>query len=263
MKKIFILLILSYSFLACKKVKNNNTSTNTNEKSDSTNCGNNPNINFSYIGKPIGKFAKCVTDIDGNSYKTIIIGNQQWMAENLKVSRYNDGTIIPLIKEKKQWSFLKVAALCNYNFSETVNEIYGKYYNGYVVSMSSNNKNVCPSGWHIPSNKEWKILIDYLGGENVAGGKMKEIDTLHWKNPNINASNISLFSGIPSGSVNIIGEFIFSLNSMWWSSTYVNLKVDTSHYDCNNYFYLSNDTQEIYLDYRDWSDGMSIRCVKD
>ena len=68
---------------------------------------------------------------------------------------------------------------------------------------------------------------------------------------------------IPGGNVNIIGEFIFSLNSMWWSSTYLNVKVDTSHYDFNNYFYLSNDTQEIYLDYRDWSDGMSIRCVKD
>jgi uncharacterized protein (TIGR02145 family) len=263
MKKIFIIILFSYSIIACEKFKNNNTSTSSNDKSDSPNCGNNPFINFSSIGKPIGKFTECVTDIDGNTYKTITIGSQQWMAENLKVSRFNDGTIIPCIKEKKQWSFLKYAALCNFNFSASNNEIYGKYYNGFVINMSTNNKNVCPTGWHIPSNKEWIILYEYLGGKNVAGGKMKEIDTNHWDKPNLNATNISLFSGVPAGSVNIIGDFIFQLNSMWWSSTYVNLNVDTSHYDCNNYFYLGNDTEEIYLDHRNWSDGMSIRCVKD
>ena len=92
---------------------------------------------------------------------------------------------------------------------------------------------------------------------------MKEIDTIHWDKPNLNATNLSLFSGVPGGSVNVIGDFIFHLNSMWWSSTYVDLNVDTLHYDCNNYFYLSNDTEEIYLDYEDWSNGRSIRCIKD
>jgi hypothetical protein len=105
MKKIFILLLVSYSFIACKKVENGSIETNTNVKRDSITCGNNPFINFSSIGKPVGKFTECVTDIDGNTYKTITIGSQQWMAENLKVSRFNDGTLIPLLKKKNNGRF--------------------------------------------------------------------------------------------------------------------------------------------------------------
>ncbi len=115
---------------------------------------------------------KSITDIDGNLYKTVNIGNQQWMAENLKVTRYNDGTAIQNIPDNTKWSNLTTGAWTYYNNDGANNTKYGKLYNWYAVSETSNgNKNVCPTGWHVPADAEWIVLTDYLGGD--AGAKIR------------------------------------------------------------------------------------------
>ncbi|NDF60572.1 MAG: hypothetical protein EB100_05775, partial [Crocinitomicaceae bacterium] len=125
---------------------------------------------------PTSGYGPNISDNDGNTYKTVYIGTQQWMAENLKVTKYNDGTSIPNISNNTQWSNLTTGAWSYYNNDVANNAKYGKLYNWYAVSPTTNgNKNVCPTGWHVPTDAEWTVLTDYLGGENVAGGKMKEV----------------------------------------------------------------------------------------
>lgn len=162
-----------------------------------------------------------VSDIDGNSYKTVYIGTQHWMAENLKTSKYNDGTAIPNVTDATQWSNLTTGAWSYYNNDAANNPKYAKLYNWYAVSQTTNgNKNVCPTGWHVPSDAEWTVLTDYLGVENVAGGKMKEVGTTSWSSPNTDATNESGFTGLPSGSRGYDGNYShLGINGGWWSST--------------------------------------------
>jgi uncharacterized protein (TIGR02145 family) len=150
--------------------------------------------------KPTNGYGLNITDVEGNSYKTVYIGTQTWMAENLKASKYNDGTDIPNITDNTQWSNLTTGAWAYYNNDVANNAKYGKLYNWYAVSPTTNgNKNVCPTGWHVPSDAEWTVLTDYLGGLNVAGGKIKEAGIINWFNPNNEASNITLFTAVPGG----------------------------------------------------------------
>lgn len=167
--------------------------------------GNNPylNPNLTYGS---------ITDIDGNKYATIKIGNQTWMAENLKTTRYNDGTAITNIKEISEWKNNPgEGAWVSYN-NDTANDIvYGKLYNWYAVNTGK----LCPNGWHIPTNSEWTELSDYLG--NKAGTKMKS--TAGWDN-NGNGDNSSGFSGLPGGSRDDSGTFgDFGKYGLFWSST--------------------------------------------
>ena len=174
MKKIFFTLAFSSLLIACKKENTNLTSPvnptpttvedTIKKTADSVSCVDNPKINFSCVGTPVGKFSNCIKDIDGNVYKTVIIGKQQWMAENLKVTRYNDGTVIPNVKESVVWRNTdSSAAWCYYKNDESFNEKNGKLYNWFVVNKFENgNKNVCPIGWHIPSTEDWKVLVSNL-----------------------------------------------------------------------------------------------------
>jgi uncharacterized protein (TIGR02145 family) len=162
-----------------------------------------------------------ITDAEGNSYKTVYIGTQQWMAENLKVTKYSDGSTIPNITDDTQWQNNTTGAWAYYNNDAANNPKYGKLYNWYAVSKTTNgNKNVCPTGWHVPTDAEWTVLTDYLGGASVAGGKMKEVGSTNWLYPNTEATNISLFTGLPGGyrgyggSYNGIGYY-----GDWWSSS--------------------------------------------
>jgi uncharacterized protein (TIGR02145 family) len=143
------------------------------------------------------------------------------MAENLKTSKYSDGTMIPNITDNTQWKNDSSGAWCYYNNDVANNAKYGKLYNWYAVSKTSNgNKNVCPNGWHVPSDTEWKVLTDYLGGDSVAGSKMKEVGTSSWYSPNTDATNTSLFSGLPGGNRNNNGNYNnIGNNGNWWSST--------------------------------------------
>ena len=156
-----------------------------------------------------------VTDIDGNTYKTIQIGTQTWMAENLRTTKLNDGTPIPLVTNDAEWSNLSTPGYCWYE--NNINyKSHGAIYNWHTVNTGK----LCPLGWHVPSTSEWKTLIDYLGGNKVAGGKLKKVDTTLWMSPNYGATNESRFSALPNGWRNSKGIFDdLGKNAGFWSST--------------------------------------------
>lgn len=133
-----------------------------------------------------------VTDIDGNIYTTVTIGTQIWMVENLNTTRYRDGSDILNVTDNTEWSELTIGAYCNYDNDVNNANIYGALYNWYTV----NTGNLCPTGWHIPSEGEWTVLISSLGGESVAGGKLKQIGTEYWEDPNNPATNEVGFNGL-------------------------------------------------------------------
>ena len=196
-----------------------------------------------------GEFGLDINDVEGNTYKTVIIGNQQWMAENLKVSKYNDGTSIPNITDNAQWYFSGSGAWLYYNNDIVNNLKYGKLYNWYTVSPENNgNKNVCPTGWHVPTDAEWTVLTEYLGSN--AGGKMKEVGS--WLDPF--STNTSLFSALPSGARDRQGGFFeFGVTGYWWSST--------KHFTGSPLFLAIN--SGVNIGRFDPNMGLSIRCLKD
>ena len=202
-----------------------------------------------------------VKDIDNNKYDIITIGTQTWMAENLKTTRYNDGTLIPLITDNTPWgnaSTNKSPGYCWYN-NESSNLIsYGALYNWYAINTTTNgNKNVCPTGWHVPTDGEWTTLTTYLGGETVAGGKMKEAGLAHWNTPNEGATNESGFAGLPGGLRNFFGTFDnIGFYGYWWSS---------SEFSTTNarYRYLGNNFGNVIKAYNNKGRGLSVRCLRD
>ena len=135
-----------------------------------------------------------MTDQQGNVYKTIVIGTQEWMAENLKTTVYRNGNAIDNIIDNTQWIGLTTGAWASYNNDSQYDCPYGKLYNWFAVADP---RHVCPTGWHEPTDAEWTTLTDYLGGEEVAGGKMKSAGTQYWIGPNTDATNESGFSGLP------------------------------------------------------------------
>ena len=158
-----------------------------------------------------------ITDIDGNQYDVIKIGNQIWMKENLKVSKYRNGESIPTGLDDNAWLNTNKGAYAIYNNNNANNAIYGKLYNWYAVSDS---RGLCPSGWHVPGDSEWTTLTNYLGGESVAGGKMKSTGTTLWSSPNFEATNESNFSVLPGGYRNYDGSFYdVRRSAFFWSAT--------------------------------------------
>jgi uncharacterized protein (TIGR02145 family) len=205
-------------------------------------------INFKIL---IGSLGQIISDVDGNTYKTVNIGSQLWMAENLKVSKYNDGTTIPT-----QWQNNTTGAWTYYNNDAYNYANYGKLYNWYAVSNTNGNKNVCPTGWHVPTDAEWSVLTDYLGGESVAGGKMKEVGTTNWNNPNTDATNTSLFSALPGG-FRVDGNYSWIGNfGYWWSST-----EDNTSSAWSRILSLYNDNAGRLNPNKE--SGLSVRCLKD
>jgi uncharacterized protein (TIGR02145 family) len=195
-----------------------------------------------------------VTDIDGNVYKTIKIGTQEWMAENLNVERYRNGDSIPQVQDKNDWSNLTTGAWCYYNNDSKIGKNYGKLYNWCTIN---DNRGLAPKGWHIPSDGEWTKLIDYLGGEGVAGGKLKA--TTLWDSPNEGATNSSGFTAFPGGARTKIGYFYGNgKDGYFWSSS-----------EDDNYFawyrVLLYDDSVVYRNNYDLIkiDGFSVRCVRD
>lgn len=137
-----------------------------------------------------------IRDIDGNTYKTVKIGIQLWMKENLNVSHYRNGDPIPEVKNPTEWINLTTGAWCYYINDSAMGPRYGKLYNWYAVNDP---RGLAPTDWHVPSHAEWISLTTYLGGEDVAGGKMKEAGTSHWQSPNAGATNSSGFTALPGG----------------------------------------------------------------
>lgn len=245
MKKTIYLFASVILFLSCKKESSNPTNNTTN----------NPTSNPSTA---IAKYGNGITDIEGNTYKSTIIGKQEWMAENLKVSKYNDGTSIPQSTDSLEWIELKTGAWCYYNNEVSNNNKFGKLYNWYALSPTTNgNKNVCPTGWHVPTYNEWDSLIKFLGGDEVAGGKMKEVGLQHWNSPNKDATNSSLFTGLPGGYRHNDGYFKFvGTNGYWWSSS------QPASYAAWYHYISYENGYEDYFD-EDKGIGMSVRCLKD
>ena len=215
-------------------------------------------MNVEDVAQTIGKPGPNITDAENNTYKTVTIGTQQWMAENLKVTKYNDGTAIPNITDNTQWQNNTTGAWAYYNNDAANNAKYGKLYNWYTVSKTSNgNKNVCPTGWHVPTDAEWTVLTDYLGGESVAGGKMKEVGTSNWIYPNTDATNTSLFTGLPGGYRYDVGNYYYiGYNGYWWSSS------ESNAYSAwyRNLFYSDGDAFRYNASKRL---GLSVRCLRD
>lgn len=212
--------------------------------------------------------AVTVTDIDGNTYQTVVIGDQRWMAENLKVTHYRNGEAIPHVTDIDTWDALTTGAYCAYNKNEDNVATYGRLYNWYAVDDS---RNIAPEGWHVPTDEDWKQLEMYLGMSQATadsinwrgydeGGKLKETGTTHWASPNTGATDESDFTALPGGYLRAldIGGYFMGIGqyAYFWSST-----------EHSSIFAWS---RSLFYDYSQVSrfeeskhDGVSVRCVKD
>ena len=185
---------------------------------------------------------------------SVKIGTQTWTTKNLDVTTYNDGTVIPEVTDQTQWSGLTTGAWCHYNNDPANDVIYGKLYIWFAVNDP---RGLAPQGFHIPSDEEWATLIDYLGGLESGGGKMKEIGTAHWKIPNTGATNTSGFTALSGGYRTSLGRFTEPGTSGFWWSTSENDETGYSWSFALGYF----DSGSAISDY-DKAYGFSIRCVK-
>jgi uncharacterized protein (TIGR02145 family) len=218
-----------------------------------------------------------ITDYDGNVYPVVQIGDQAWMAENLKTTRYADGSVIPLIESNSEWEDLGSPGegYCwHLNLTEN-KDIYGGLYSWAAATRGAGSsetnlvgvQGVCPDGWHLPSDAEWKAMESYLGmspGETgdslwrgtVEGGKLKETGTTHWTPPNTGATNESGFTALPGGYRDLEGSFTnFGWNSTFWTST----EMDTSLAWMRN---LENQRTDVYRRARQKGMGHSVRCIE-
>jgi uncharacterized protein (TIGR02145 family) len=196
-------------------------------------------------------------DQQGNIYKTITIGNQEWMTENLKTTIYRNGDPIPNVTNNSQWASTTDGGWCYYNNNAQFDCPYGKLYNWYTVSDP---RNVCPTGWHVPSNEEWTSLASYVGvgNEGIAGGKLKSTGTQYWLDFNLAATNETGFSGLPGGQRNNNGVFItIGQSGSWWTAS--------EDFDLQWPFfrYLSSQAGEVSQGSFSKNLGNSIRCIRD
>ncbi len=195
-----------------------------------------------------------VTDIDGHQYKTVKIGKQVWMAENLNVSHFQNGDPIPEAEDAGAWTQAgqeHKPAWCYYDSNPVNGRTYHKLYNWYAVN---DKRGLAPKGWHVPSKLEWADLTDYLGGDNLAGRKLKA--TYGWLNKG-NGTNESDLAGLPGGNRDFNGKFYnIGQDGYWWSS---------SQFATGGawYRYLNCFTGYIYGNYDFEGGGYSVRCVKD
>ena len=215
------------------------------------------------IDKEIQTGKDTVRDVDGNIYSVVVIGDQVWMKENFKTTRFYDGTGITNVMENDNWGNSRKPAYCFYNNDSLTNrKLYGALYNWYSVHSGK----LCPRGWHVPSDPEWMTLQRYLSdpvngkvSDSQAGGKMKEKGIEHWLSPNTGADNSSGFSALPAGTrgggngtFRLIGSY-----TGWWSTTQVistNALFRTISFASDE---LNRDFG--YLE----STVFSVRCIKD
>ena len=194
---------------------------------------------------------------NGYNYDLVEIGNQCWFKENLRTANCNNGDPISNITDNTEWSNTTTPASCFYNNLPSYQNSHGNLYNWYVIADP---RNVCPIGWHVPSDAEWSTLVNYLGGPNVAGGKMKAIGIIQsgtglWSYPNTDANNSSGFSGLPGGFRQIEYNYSESVGAFWTSSV---SEMDVLGSTTYNMFY---DSGNITRSYSFRAVGMSIRCI--
>ena len=235
---IIMALLLSLMINSCKKDDN----------------GNPYNGRTTAIFNPVLTYGT-MTDQEGNEYKTITIDTQTWMAENLRTTKYRDSTEIPNVTDNMEWANLTTGAYSNYKNTKRADSIatYGRIYNWYAATDAHN---IAPTGWHVATDAEWSTLTTYLGGESVAGGKLKEIGTTHWLSPNAGATNNTGFTALPAGQRSTglfysIGEYGY-----WWSATEYNATHAWYHRVYTNF-------SDMYRNHCPKKEGFSVRCVKD
>jgi uncharacterized protein (TIGR02145 family) len=236
-----------------------------------------------------------ITDIEGNIYETVKIYRQVWMTENLKVTKFNDGTSITLVPDSATWMDLETPAYCWYNNDSTsYKEPYGALYNFYAVNTGK----LCPTGWHVPTEEEWYTLISKLDAKHepfnyfgitsfTAGGKLKEAGTTHWYSTNQGATNETGFTALPGGSrsyypftggeigwttspetvhKNSDGYYDIGYIAHFWSSTYITLSPTEEGKGGGSggmRSTLYRDNNWVVRDQFGSNNGLSIRCVKD
>jgi len=198
-----------------------------------------------------------LTDVEGTTYKTITIGTQTWMAENLRTKSYRNGDEIPEVTGNTDWKNLSTHAYCNYENSTDRDQIatIGRLYNWFAVADP---RNLAPEGWHVATDADWSTLESYLGGSAVAGGKLKETTSIHWSAPNSGNTNISGFTALPGGRREYTdGSFInLGYDGFWWTSSAYNP-------DYSWYRYMHFDVSDCYRANFHKQYGFSVRCVKD
>jgi uncharacterized protein (TIGR02145 family) len=193
------------------------------------------------------------TDIDGNIYHVVTIGTQDWMVENLEVIHYRNGDPITNITDKNTWATTSDGAYCFFDNDTLLGQIYGNYYNWAAVNDP---RNIAPEGFHVPTFDEWMILVNYLGGQMDAGGKLKETGITHWSNTNVGATNETGFSALPAGRRDGNGDFDnISGYCYFWTITEDNPYA---------FFFGLNSASTIVL-YApiNKENGYSVRCVRD
>ncbi len=212
-------------------------------------------------------------DIDSITFKrpvvnlpNVTICTQVWATKNLDVTTYSDGTIIPQVTDPTAWANLTTGAWCYYNNDAGNNATYGKLYNRYAaagiydaasLANPTLRKKLAPTGWHVSTDAEWTTLTTCLGGESVAGGKMKETGTAHWISPNTDATNSSGFTGLPGGYRNYDGTFAnIRYDGFWWSSS----ELDTANAWSRNLYYYGG---TVYRYLKAKTAGFSVRCLRD
>ncbi|MDX9858603.1 MAG: FISUMP domain-containing protein [candidate division Zixibacteria bacterium] len=225
-------------------------------------------VNYVFLGGPAPDCAYAtgtVTDIDGNVYQTIRIGEQWWMAENLKVTRYRNGDPIEHVSEASAWRVLSTGAYCAWDNDPSHVETYGLLYNGYAANDI---RGIAPEGWHVPSDAEWKQLEMYLGMSQAdadstgwrgtgEGGKLKEAGLAHWYNPNAGGHNGSGFTALAGGFRFGTGFYVnMKQSGEFWTSTMA---------DSNTAWlrYLSCSKSAVYRQSDEPQYGFSVRCVRD
>lgn len=194
-----------------------------------------------------------VKDFDGNLYDTIHIGKQIWLKQNLKTTHYKNGKVIPIVADYSAWAALARGAYCDYDNTSANSITYGRLYNWYAVNTGS----LCPTGWHVPTDAEWTTLTTYLGGESIAGGKLKEAGLSHWISPNISATNETGFTALPCGTRDNEAAFdYFRRYSEFWSSTEYNTWNAWSRG-------MTNDNSSVNKFFYEKTYGFSVRCLRD
>jgi uncharacterized protein (TIGR02145 family) len=203
------------------------------------------------VFNPVQNYGQ-ITDIEGNQYKTIQIGSQVWMAENLRTTKLKDGTVINYFSSDGSWIASDEPYYCLNHVYESYKYTAGACYNWYTIETGK----LCPESWHVPSLPEWRTLTDFLGGDSLAGAGMKETGTIHWESPNAGANNESGFTALPAGYPDEDGFQSIRKKSIWWSTT-------EDYNCCAISVILSNKKTGIYFSNAGKSFGESVRCIKD
>lgn len=246
MDKTLFIIIIFFILSSCNKEKKVEQELSNSSTSDCNKNYFNPEVNYSTI-----------TDIEGNIYKTVQINNQIWMAENLKTTKFSNGDSIKKISSSDMWISYSQSAWCHLSFDEKNDCHLGKLYNFYSIQ---DNRNVCPTGWHVPTNNDWYILCQALGGFGYAGSKMKVPSTYFWQENNTASNNQSGFTALPCPRFvdGVFDSSEFKTKAYWWTSS-----TDSSNFVYSYSIFIESQYELALIGQGGNKSGIAVRCIKD